>query len=137
MLAPKNYEHIKSKIIALLIVITLLSTNACSPLTENSSAKLKVVERYLQAKVSGDTATVRMLLCAEMEHLWEREAHSFDIAGGAEIQGLSCQNRVEGDIVECQGEIIANYGDEARIFPLGAYRVKFEGDDWRWCGEVR
>jgi hypothetical protein len=72
-----------------------------------------------------------------MEHLWEREAHSFDIAGGAEIQGLSCQNRVENDIVECQGEIIANYGNEARTFPLGAYRVIFEGGEWRWCGEIR
>jgi hypothetical protein len=137
MLAPNNDEHMKSKLIALLIIILLLSTNACSPTTEYSSAKSKVVERYLQAKVSGDTESVRMLLCAEMEHLWEREAHSFDIAGGAEIQGLSCQNRVENDIVECQGEIIANYGNEARTFPLGAYRVIFEGGEWRWCGEIR
>ena len=111
----------------LLILIVSCSTSFDDP--------SDTVERYLQAKVAGDAQTIRLLICAEMESLWAREANSFKIAGGAEIQELSCQSRATGGIVDCQGYIVANYGGEERKFPLGAFRVTYEGGEWRWCGE--
>ena len=125
-----------SKHLVFLVTILFLVTTACYQ-NDSIEAKSEAVERYLQAKVHGDAQTVRMLLCAEMERLWEREAHSFEMAGGAEIRGLSCHSRPEENIVDCQGEITANYGGEERYFPLSSYQVKYEGGNWRWCGEVQ
>lgn len=118
--------------VTLPLLFALLLT-ACQTAAHNDPAPL--VERYLQAKVAGDEQTVRLLLCAEMEHLWRREAASFDGVQGARIDGLACRQRGDQAIVDCQGSILATYGAEQRQFPLGAYRVRFESGEWRWCGE--
>ena len=94
------------------------------------------VERYILAKVNGDADKLRDYLCSEMENEWEREAHSFDTVTGVSVQNLSCKRRGIQEIVDCQGEILANYGGEQRIFPVGTYRIVWEASSWKWCGEL-
>jgi hypothetical protein len=92
------------------------------------------VEQYLQAKVAGDDDALRPLLCAAKEADFQLEASSFD-AVDAEIEGMACV-REDADTVRCEGEIVAVYGGEDTVFPLGAYRVIEEDGAWKWCGET-
>lgn len=97
------------------------------------------VERYLTAKVSSDSDTIRTLLCSEMEAVLERELHTFESVSGAEIQDMVCTaGPVEGDTsrVACTGQIVALYGTEETFFPLSAYRAVREDGEWKWCGET-
>src|SRR5687768_7738150 len=61
-----------------LIIAAVLLLGACASPVPPEDA----VERYLQAKVSGDENTLRLLLCAEMEAQLDREAHTFDTVTG-------------------------------------------------------
>ena len=115
------------------LLITVLTACATPPRPDPALA----VERYLQAKVSGDAPTVRRLLCSEMESLWQREAYAFETASQPHLEGLSCQHRGESQIVDCQGTIQADYAGEQTEFPLGAYRVIWEAGEWKWCGEEK
>jgi hypothetical protein len=115
------------------IVVMLICFIAvgCAPQTADPS---DTVERYLQAKVDGDEATVSSLLCSEMEADLTREVSSFATVD-ARIEEMQCQ-RGEGDTVTCTGNIVIVYGTEEQDFPLGTYRVVQEDGEWRWCGEA-
>ena len=94
-----------------------------------------VVESYLASKVAGDFDGVQENLCSAMEADLEREANSF--AGvEAEVEGLDCTHQAGSNTVICEGEIVAVYGGENRVFELGSYDVVQEDGEWKWCGET-
>lgn len=120
-------------IVALLSLIVLLA--ACGGgETPGTSDPARVVERYLTAKVGRDADTVRALLCSAMEADLERETRTFDSVSDARIEGLACE-AAGGDIVRCDGRIVASYGTEETEFALSSYRVVEEDGEWKWCGE--
>lgn len=116
----------------LLALIMMLSLAACAETGDDGA--VQAVEDYLQAKIEGDRDTLSRLLCSEMESSLDREALSFSTVTGAEIIGMSCEK--DGDIVTCEGEIIATYGTNDQNFPLRSYRVVEEDGEWKWCGEA-
>jgi len=112
-----------------LLIFLLFTLAACGDVAGDPS---DTVMKYLEAKVSGDTDTLGQLLCSEMESDLAREAASFSSVE-AHLDGVSCT--ANGDIVTCEGAIVATYGTEDREFPLSSYRVVKEDGEWRWCGE--
>jgi hypothetical protein len=118
-----------------LVMIALLLT-ACGGGGSGNGDPAGAVQRYLQAKVSGDAEGVRSLLCAAMEADAEREAASFATVSGATIEGMTCARDGETDRVKCEGKIVATYGQEKTEFPLGTYSVVQEDGEWKWCGEA-
>jgi len=119
----------------LLLILLRAMLPGCA--TAQSQDPAQVVEIYLHAKVSKDSDLIRQLLCAEMESTWESEMHTFDTLSGVSIQDMQCQSFEQNHVVQCQGRIVAVYGGEQRIFPLGSYRVVKENGEWKWCGEAR
>ncbi|NWF68814.1 MAG: hypothetical protein HXY40_07000 [Chloroflexi bacterium] len=115
-----------------LIFLCLLLLTACVGQTDNPAA---MVERYLQAKVSGDEATMRTLICADMVDDLSIEVASFATVE-AEIQDMACAQDAGSNTVTCSGVIAITYGTEVREFPLGTYRVVEEDGEWHWCGEA-
>lgn len=94
------------------------------------------VERYLQAKADADAETINALLCSEMESLAEREARTFEGVQGVKLEGMSCSQFGDNQVVTCTGKFTAEYGTETTEFPLTAYRVVQEDGEWKWCGEA-
>ncbi len=90
----------------------------------------------MQAKADADADTIRQLLCAEMESVFERESRTFDSVSGVHIDGMSCQQVGDSEVVSCTGTIVATYGTEETEFPLASYRVVEEDGEWKWCGEA-
>ena len=121
------------KLIVVLMLIMLLAA-ACS--SSSGSDPAKIVEKYMQAKADADADTIRQLLCSEMEYVFERESRTFESVTGVHIEGMSCQQAGDSQVVSCQGTIIATYGTEDTEFPLASYRVVEEDGEWKWCGEA-
>jgi hypothetical protein len=121
------------KILTLLIVIPLLIL-ACS--SSSGSDPAQTVEAYMQAKADSDADTIRQLLCSEMENVFERESRTFESVSGVHIDGMSCQQVDDREVVSCSGTIVATYGTEETEFPLASYRVVEEDGEWKWCGEA-
>lgn len=119
------------KFIVVLMLVMLLAA-ACS----SSSDPAQTVEKYMQAKADADADTIRQLLCSEMEYVFERESRTFESVTGVHIEGMSCQQVGESQVVSCQGTIVATYGTEDTEFPLASYRVVEEDGEWKWCGEA-
>ena len=119
-----------------LALIVLLLVSACSgfdnSIGDNGDDATNTVESYLEAKVSSDEATIRNLICSELESTIEREVASF-ASVEASIEDMSCTS--DANTVSCTGQIVALYGTENREFPLSTYRVVQEDGEWRWCGE--
>ena len=119
------------KFVVVLMLFMLLAA-ACS----SSSDPAQTVEKYMQAKADADADTIRQLLCSEMENVFERETRTFESVTGVHIEGMSCQQAGDSQVVSCQGTIIATYGTEDTEFPLASYRVVEEDGEWKWCGEA-
>lgn len=117
-----------------LLILLPLFVIACSSAAGSDPAQ--TVEAYMQAKADADADTIRQLLCAEMEGVFERESRTFDSVSGVHIEGMSCQQVGESDVVACEGTIVALYGTEETEFPLASYRVVEEDGEWKWCGEA-
>jgi len=96
----------------------------------------RTVEKYIQAKIKGDAATMRGLLCSGMEAQLQQEANTFRGVSGVSLESMSCM-RDGANTVRCQGKIVALYGTEKNEFPLVAYRVVQEDGEWKWCGETQ
>lgn len=96
----------------------------------------QTVEKYLSAKVEGDTAALQTLLCSAMEGDLERESKTFESVSDVNIEGMVCEREGESDTVRCSGKIVALYGAEETEFPLTSYRVVQEDGEWKWCGEA-
>ena len=90
----------------------------------------------MQAKADADAGTISQLLCSEMENVLERESRTFESVSGVHIEGMSCQQVGDSQIVSCEGTILATYGTEETEFPLASYRVIEEDGEWKWCGEA-
>jgi hypothetical protein len=116
------------------LLALLLVTAGCAGAGEGDPAES--VERYLEAKVSGDDATVAALLCSEMEADLERETRTFASVSDVHLEGMACEASGEGATVQCSGRIVALYGAEETEFPLVSYRVVQEDGEWKWCGEA-
>lgn len=130
------------KLIISLMFITLLTVLFACGGSDNPGGgdPAAAVERYLTAKVSGDSDTIRALLCSEMEAVLERELRTFESVSGAEIQDMVCTaDPPQGTAarVACTGQIVALYGTEETVFPLSAYRAVQEDGEWKWCGETQ
>lgn len=119
------------KFVVVLMLVMLLAA-ACS----SSSDPAQTVEKYMQAKADADADTISQLLCSEMENVFERESRTFESVTGVHIEGMSCQQAGDSQVVSCQGTIIATYGTEDTEFPLASYRVVEEDGEWKWCGEA-
>ena len=117
---------------ALLFLVLVLTACAAS----GTSDPAKTVEKYIQAKVKGDAATLRSLLCSKMEAQLQQEATTFTGVTGVSIESMACKQDGENR-VSCQGKIVALYGKETMDFPLVAYRVVKEDGEWKWCGETQ
>lgn len=132
-----------------IVMLLTLILSACSTATENppaaesatpepqavDDAAARVVEQYLEAKISGDERTLQGLLCAEMEADLAREATAFSTVSDARIENMACTTNEGGSSVSCTGEIVATYGMQDETFPLSTYRVVQEDGEWKWCGE--
>jgi hypothetical protein len=121
------------KFVVLLLLIMLFVV-ACS--SSSGSDPAQTVEKYMQAKADANADTIRQLLCSEMENLFERESRTFESVTGVHIEGMSCQQVDDSQVVSCQGTIVATYGTEDTEFPLASYRVVEEDGEWKWCGEA-
>lgn len=119
---------------ACLLLVLVLA--ACGGSTAGTGDPIRTVEEYFAAKIQSDEATIRRLLCSEMESVAEREVRSFDSVSGATLENMSCTFDEAASTVRCDGEIVALYGTEETRFPLTNYRVVQEDGEWRWCGEA-
>ena len=97
---------------------------------------VKMIEKYLQAKITADEPAIRSLLCAAMEKDLQMEATTFLGTTGVKLDGMAC-TASGADKVTCQGKIIADYGQEKNEFPLGTYSVVQEDGEWKYCGETQ
>ncbi len=117
------------RILFLIILIFLM------PACTTAGGPAMTVENYLQAKVNGDADTVRALLCSAKEADLNAELQTYAIAEGVEIEGLACQRVGEGELVQCNGRVVALYGTEENSFSFTSYRVVEEDGEWKYCGE--
>ena len=117
----------------LLLLPALLLLAACA---SQAGDPAQVVEQYLQAKVDGDAARIRDLLCLPMQADLDREAASFASVTDVRIENMTCSYSAGSDIVQCSGDIVALYGTEDTHFPLTNYQVVQEDGEWKWCGEA-
>jgi hypothetical protein len=120
------------KLLVITLIIFVLS--ACS--SAGAGDPSATVERYLQAKADSNDNVIGQLLCSEMEAVRERESRTFESVSGVHIEGMSCKQVGDSQVVSCQGKIVATYGTEDTEFPLASYRVVEEDGEWKWCGEA-
>jgi hypothetical protein len=121
-----------------LLTICLLILAACggAPAPAIGGDPAKMVEKYLQAKITADEQTLRSLLCASMEKDLQQEATTFLGTSGVKLEGVAC--KADGaDKVTCAGKIVADYGQEKNEFLLTTYTVVQEDGEWKYCGESR
>jgi hypothetical protein len=125
-------EFMRNAAIWILFIVALLMLAGCGDVAGDPS---DTVERYITAKVAADRDTIASLLCSTMESDLQRESVSF-ASVEAHVEGLNCSRVGDTNTVSCDGEIIATYGTEERVFALGTYNVVQEDGEWRWCGEA-
>ncbi len=123
-------------VLPVLLVVAACATDAGGNTQSGDERVARVVEDYLQAKITGDADTLRGLLCSEMEASLNREANAFASVTGVEIEDMACRVNEGQSTVTCTGQIVADYGGEATTFPLTSYRVVQEDGEWKWCGEA-
>jgi hypothetical protein len=121
-----------------LLTICLLILAACggTPAPATGGDPVKMIEKYLQAKITGDEQTLRSLLCASMEKDLQQEATTFLGTSGVKFDGMACAANGAGKVA-CQGKIVADYGQEKNEFPLTTYTVTQEDGEWKYCGEAQ
>jgi hypothetical protein len=134
-LTPDLGTGLRGRGLLSLLLLCLIVFTACGG-TAGAGDPAAAVEQYLQAKADSDGATIRALLCSEMEHLLERESRAFESVSDAQVIDMACARDGDSDVVRCQGRIVATYGTEDSEFPLTNYRVVQEDGEWKWCGEA-
>ena len=130
----------KTRIFFLLGIIGLAVLTGCSAGSSAGSDRgaAQGIERYLQALAAGDVNQLVDASCAAWEQDARLELDSF-AAVSVELVDLGCeQSDQEGDStwVDCNGKIIANYGNEVLEIDLAdrSYAAVYEGGEWRMCG---
>jgi hypothetical protein len=117
-----------------LLLGLISSLAACGGQEHTAAAELEV---FLHALVDKNEAQYVTLTCGEYEFDALLEYNAFSLVN-THIEDLSCQTvSVDGDIAEvnCQGEIVANYGNEIRTFELSErhYQVVKRDGQWLVC----
>lgn len=101
-------------------------------------ASVQVVQKYLQAMVSGDSAQTTKLACKDFEDQAAKDADSFT-GVKASLEGAACKKSGSdqgAELVSCTGKISATYGNEQQQFDLAGptYKVVQQSGDWLVCG---
>lgn len=107
---------------------------SCGP----SDSPAVAVESYLEAIVEKNVIEAANLSCLAWEEDAYAEASSFETVE-VRLEDVSCQAIEARDgyqRVECEGEIIANYGGEDQDITLDSreFFVVEEAGEWRMCG---
>jgi len=123
-------------LIPLALLVTLILA-ACSSGNGAQDAAV-VVEEYLQAQVNKDSNGMVNLSCSAWEEGALLEYQSL-AALTISLEDMACQVEAQDEQsaqVTCDGKMVFNYGTEVLEVSLAdkAYRVVFEGDEWRMCG---
>lgn len=121
----------------MLLLVLLLSACGKSP-SPTVDYAARAAEQYLTALVEKDAERLSTLSCAAWETDALMELDSFQ-AVQTRLEGLQCRTTgTEGEIsiVQCQGKIIATYGNEEQTLDLSlrAYQVIQQGSDYLICG---
>jgi hypothetical protein len=120
--------------ISLLFGLALILTSCGG----GEDAPAAALEALLQALAEKNEAQYVTLTCGEYEFDALLEYNALSLVN-THIENLNCQTAsVDGDTAEvnCQGKIIANYGNEIRTFELGErhYQVVKRDGQWLVCG---
>jgi hypothetical protein len=107
---------------------------ACGP----QGSPQRAVESYLEAIVAKDPIRAAASACDAWEEQARAEARSFETVQ-VRLEGMSCVLSARHDseaVVNCEGQILADYGGERRDLDLGSrrYRAVVEAGEWRMCG---
>lgn len=124
--------------VGLALGLSAMAWTACTSGGAAEDGAARAVERYLQAVVAGDANRVATLVCAAWEADAITEADSF-LGVKAELRDVRCAagaTDADGTTVNCQGKILATYGNEVQTFELSerAYLAREEAGEWRMCG---
>ncbi|MFN3741659.1 MAG: hypothetical protein ACK4VW_03175 [Anaerolineales bacterium] len=112
--------------------------SACGQSSSAADPAARAVEQYVTALVEKNAERLSALSCADWEGSALMELDSFQ-AVQTRLEGLQCQTvSTEGttSLVQCQGKIIATYGNEEQSLDLSlrAYQVIQQGSDHLVCG---
>lgn len=122
--------------LSLFLFAFLLSACVKSPSSADPAAR--AVEQYITALVEKNAERLSALSCADWEASALMELDSFQ-AVQTRVEELHCQAvSTEGttSVVQCQGKLIATYGNEEQSLDLSlrAYQVIQQGSDYLICG---
>ncbi|GAB4472701.1 MAG: hypothetical protein Kow0088_07470 [Anaerolineales bacterium] len=97
-----------------------------------------MIEDYYRALTKKDLNTMVSLSCPEWEAQARNEYNSF-AAVTTELSGVECHTTSQDQskaIVNCQGKIIANYGNEVLEIDLSklTFQLVQKGGNWLFCG---
>jgi len=124
----------KRVLFMLILLVALSVLSACGP----AGSAPEVVEAYWEALVDKDPVAAVTLSCLAWEEQARAEANSFE-AVEVRLEDVSCSISSESDgeaVVECDGNIVANYGGEDTTISLGdrSYLAVLEDGEWKMCG---
>lgn len=127
-------------VLGIILALTLAacggSGSSATPIAKNPAAA--VVESYLKALVTKDSAKVSNLSCKAFEQQALLEMDGFQ-AVKAELDGVTCKDAgTDGSatLVACTGNIVLTYNTEKQTLDVSrqTYKAAQEGGDWRVCG---
>lgn len=129
----KNIIKLLSYKFLILIIWGLVSCSSA----ETSQPEV-IIEKYFHALVEKDYAKMVNYSCAEWESQAKTEYDSFT-AVSITLKDLKCnydEKVGENVLVQCNGKITANYGNEILEIDLSDqnYVCVFENGAWRMCG---
>ncbi|MFM8320407.1 MAG: hypothetical protein ACKOC5_05775 [Chloroflexota bacterium] len=128
--------HKPARLLLFFLTLALLpALSGCR--SADPAAAPQAIEQYLNALVARDQNAMIAASCAAWEAQARQEFDSF-AAVKLELKDLACQaGEQDGEtmLVNCQGEIVANYGAENLSISLErTYQALNEGGEWRMCG---
>lgn len=131
---PPTIYRLPFSLLIMLLIFQLFFA-ACASQAELPA---QVIEAYYQALTKKDLNTMISLACPEWEEQARNEYNSFG-AVTTQLQGLRCQTTSQEQAkarVNCQGKIIANYGNEVLEIDLSklTFELVQQGGNWRFCG---
>ncbi len=118
-------------------VVGLILMSGCAPTGSPENAVLS----YLDVLIQRDDIGAINHSCLAWEENARAEALSFD-AVEVRMEGVDCSEVGEQEdvvFVQCQGQIIANYGGEDQDIDLSeqVFRTVLEDGEWKMCGYGR
>ncbi len=120
------------------VLLLSLALLACSGGSADPAKAPKVIEAYLQARVTADVDKMIALSCADWEAKARVEATSAK-SQNEQLQNVTCSlGAADGaaQLVQCKGKILNSYNGETRERNLSelTFRTVADGGEWRMCG---